>query len=166
MRCAACGAQVHSIEADGIASAEKHNHESPRCPACAATAPAPVKGAFPDGSAVPIAPALSLSAAANGDLDECESLLRHAIELLKEPAQPSQPSAAHTAQRPPTPPAREESVPVHPAPPTSLTTPVTAMVSDFDSYLDEIETLLRRAKEMVRDPASGARRTNGLTDAD
>jgi hypothetical protein len=40
-----------------------------------------------------------------------------------------------------------------------------SVVADLDSYLAEIETLLRRAKQMVRDPVSPSRPVVGLTDA-
>jgi hypothetical protein len=38
------------------------------------------------------------------------------------------------------------------------------LISDLDSYLDEIETLLRRAKQMVKEPVSPSERVVGLTD--
>jgi hypothetical protein len=46
----------------------------------------------------------------------------------------------------------------------NIAAPAASLISDLDSYLDEIETLLRRAKQMVRDPVSPSRPVVGLTD--
>jgi hypothetical protein len=50
----------------------------------------------------------------------------------------------------------ESAVPIAPS--------TASLISDLDSYLDEIETLLRRAKQMVKEPVSRSERVVGLTD--
>jgi hypothetical protein len=52
-----------------------------------------------------------------------------------------------------------DAAPIHSA-------PVTSIVSDLDSYFEEIETLLRRAKNIVRDPALHSRPAPSLADHD
>jgi hypothetical protein len=151
MRCVVCGAELHPVElmADSSVPVESSETQTLRCPGCATAATTASAGSSPDSSSIPIAPSISLTVRASGDIDECESLLLGTTHEVKGAAQRSQQPLPHIApQEPEASSESGDSVPVHPAPAS-----VTSIISDLDSYLDEIETLLRRAKQMVRDPA-------------
>jgi hypothetical protein len=96
--------------------------------------------------AFPEAPSISLTA-------RTDEVAAGAGDLVQAPAPPSAP----IVEGPETRAGAADAVPVHP-------TPVMSIVSDLDGYLDEIESLLRRAKRMVTDPAprsgAAARRTD------
>jgi hypothetical protein len=151
MRCVVCGAELRPVEMtmDSSVAVESSEARATRCAECAAAATTASAGSSPDSSAIPIAPSISLTVRASGDIDECESLLLGSTHKVKGAAQRSQQPLPQIApQEPEASSESGDSVPVHPAPAS-----VTSIISDLDSYLDEIETLLRRAKEMVRDPA-------------
>jgi hypothetical protein len=93
---------------------------------------------------------------AGDDLDECEVLLKRAIEMVRGPTRGSQPAKSLTDVGAGTR-ELEGSLPVHSAPPTS-----TPALAKADSDLDECEVLLKRAVEMVRGSTRWSRRTRGL----
>src|SRR6266540_4163455 len=111
------------------------------------------------GSSVPVdsAPPTSVSSEPDTDLDEGEALLRRAIEMVRAPTPRSQPTGSLTEGRPGTPAELGGSVPVHSAPPTSVS-------SEPDTDLDGGEALLRRAIEMVRGPTPRSQPTGSLTE--
>lgn len=231
MRCAACDAEMrvvgiapdHTMMVPGY---ERHTWQCSECSgqeqrlvfrrdegsAMAALPITPLAG----DSRLPQAPTLSITSPSDADADECASMLRRAIEMVRGPTHGSQPPRGLTDDRPAAAPEPGSSVPVHAAPATSVTSapggdldeseillrraiemiqgparrsrpnadladdktsPLAEDVdfgsihsafsqsaSDVGSDLDEIETLLRRAREMVRDPAVHSRSANGLTD--
>ena len=231
MRCVACDAEMrvvgiapdHTMMVPGY---ERHTWQCSECigqeqrlvfrrdegSAMAASPITPLAG----NSRLPQAPTLSITSPSDADADECASMLRRAIEMVRAPAHGSQPPRGLTDDRPAAAPEPGGSVPVHAAPATSVTSapdgdldeseillrraiemiqgparrsrpnadladdkasPLAEDVdsgsihsafsqsaSDDNSDLDEIETLLRRAREMVRDPAIHARSVNGLAD--
>jgi hypothetical protein len=82
---------------------------------------------------------------ADDDLDQCEVLLKSAIELVRDTARCSQ-RAERLADGGA--PGLDGSLPVHSAPPISLTA-----LAEADRDLDECELLLKRAVALVRGPA-------------
>jgi hypothetical protein len=161
MRCVECGAELRPVEMtmDSSVAVESFEARAPRCAECAAAATTASAGSSPDSFAIPIAPSISLTVRASGDIDEGESLLLGTTHKVKGAAQHSQQPLPQIAPQEPEASESGDSVPVHPAPAS-----VTSIISDLDSYLDEIETLLRRAKEMVRDPAPRPRSAAGVAE--
>jgi hypothetical protein len=98
-----------------------------------------------------LAPAKSILALADSDLDECEALLRRAIAMVRgpTPTRGSQATGSLTDGRPGAPAESTSSAPIHLAPAKSI-------LALADSDLDECEALLRRAIAMVRGPIGGS----------
>jgi hypothetical protein len=106
MRCAVCGSEVHLIESakKNIGSGQSYEPDASRCPVCDEREQQPVFDAEParasptgwssSQSAVPIAPSIpaaSVVADLDSYLDEIETLLRRAKQMVKEPVSRSEP---------------------------------------------------------------------------
>ncbi len=107
---------------------------------------------------VPTTAHTSVPSEADNGLDEIEALLRRAIEMVRAPTPRSQPTGSLTEGRPGTPAELGGSVPVHSAPPTSVS-------SEPDTDLDGGEALRKRAIEMDRGPTRPSQPTGSLTEA-
>jgi hypothetical protein len=149
MRCIVCGAEMRSTEVALGESmtdpgSELHGLQCPHCNEVERP-PAPSRdGAAPSAEPVPVhaAPPLSVSSQSEQELDECEALLRRAIEMVRAAPRLSR-AADPTGGRPEAPAEWAGSLPLHCAPPASD-------ASAGDDGLDECEVLLERAVRMVR----------------
>ena len=155
MRCAACDAEMRvvGIAPDHTMMVPGYERHTWQCSECSgqeqrlvfrrdegsAMAASPITSLAAD-SRLPQAPTLSITSPS--DADECASMLRRAIEMVRGPTHGSQPPRGLTDDRPAAAPEPGSSVPVHAAPATSVT-------SAPDGDLDESEILLRRAIEMI-----------------
>jgi hypothetical protein len=86
------------------------------------------------------------------DLDECEALLRRAIEMVRSPAGTSQIAKSLADERPGTSAELASFAPVHSEPPKSVLT-----LAEAHSERDECEAVLNRTLEMVRGAARSSR---------
>jgi hypothetical protein len=111
-----------------------------------------------EAASVPTTPPTLVPSEADDDLDECEVLVKRAIEMVRDPTRGSQTTKSLTDGGAGTP-ELDGSLPVHSAPPTS-----TPALAEADSDLDECEVLLRRAIEMVRGSTRWSQPIRGLTD--
>src|SRR5262245_30852060 len=156
MRCMACGAELRSME---IALGDRvtvpgDEQEQWRCPACDEATPAhadaPVSA---EPVALEAAPLLSTPSEPASSVDECEVLLRRAIEMVRgvPPRGQAAPDAADAS------PAAAGASGHHRTPPASI-------LPETDSGIDECEALLGRAIEMVRGPIDRAPPRRGIAD--
>ena len=101
-------------------------------------------------------PSASVTSNADSDFDECEVLLKRAIEMVRGPVRRSRSTdgSAETQAR------LVSSVLVHQAPPNSV-----SALAEADGNVNECEVLLRRAIEMVRGSVRGSRATRSLADS-
>ena len=133
-----------------------------RCLACEAPAPSPLPvqadaAAPSEPVAVHAAPPLSTPSEPDSGIDECEVLLRRAIEMVRAATREAQamtdPAAGGAAAAPGAPGAPQ----LHCASPASI-------LPETDDGPDECEVLLGRAIEMVRSPVHRALPRRGIAD--
>ena len=137
-------------------------HHQMRCPACDDVVRRPSSGrehASPAAEPVAVHPAPPLSAPSEPDsgVDECEILLRRAIEMVRGAARRSPPTMSPTEGGTDASAGSAGSLPLHCAPPASI-------LPETDGDLDECEVLLGRAIEMVRGPAHRTPPRTGIAD--
>jgi hypothetical protein len=160
MRCIACGVELR-LGLSGLGNTTlvpSDEHCSFLCSDCdrpllvgpdSALPPAepePISSAPADATLVPTTPPTLVPSEGGNDLDDCEVLLKRAIEMVRGPTRGSLPAKGLTDGGAGTH-ELDGSLPVHSAPPTS-----TPALIEADSDLDECEVLLKRAIEMVRGP--------------
>ncbi len=165
MRCIACGAELRStlFELENTAMVPSDEHCRFLCSDCdrpllvgpdhalSPARPEQTSSALSASSsaAAPDLPASPALIEADNDLDQCEALLKSAIELVRGPARCSQRLERLADGGTP---GLDGSLPVHSAPPISLTA-----LAEADGDLDECELLLKRAVALVRNRARRSR---------